>query len=214
MAQPTGVKAAGASPHVVWEGFNVPRADREVRNGHRAAVVWFTGLSGSGKSTLARAVERRLFAAGARTMLLDGDHVRHGLSGDLGFSPEDRTENLRRVGEVARLFFESGALTLCAFVSPYRENRAWLRTLFPEGRFVEVFVDVDLETARRRDPKGLYAKADRGEIEDFTGVSAPYEAPEHPELHLKTDELSEDEAAEAVVRYLVEHEIIPAALAG
>jgi bifunctional enzyme CysN/CysC len=172
------------SPDVVWQEWNIPRAERERRNGHGAAVLWFTGLSGSGKSTIARAVERELFSRGCQTMLLDGDQVRHGLSGDLGFEEVDRRENLRRIGEAARLFFESGDIVLCTFVSPFREDRARVRQLFPAGRFIEVHVAADLETCRTRDPKGLYQKALAGEIENFTGVSSPYEAPDSPELRL------------------------------
>ena len=198
------------SPNVTWEGLNVPRERREAEQGHGAAVVWFTGLSGSGKTTVARALERQLFEAGVRTMLLDGDQVRHGLNGDLGFSPADRRENVRRIGEVARLFFEAGAVTLCTFVSPYRADRDRVRALVPEGRFFEVFVDVDLETARERDPKGLYAMSDRGEVENLTGVSAPYEAPGAPELTLRTGETGVDEAVDALRRALVEAGVLPA----
>ncbi len=175
----------GISPDVVWEEWNVPREEREARNGHRAAVLWFTGLSGAGKSTIARALERQLFEQGCQTMLLDGDQVRHGLCGDLGFSAEDRRENIRRVGEVARLFFEQGAIVLCTFVSPFREDRERVRALFPEGRFFEVHVDADLETLRQRDPKGLYAKAERGEIRHHRHQRAvrspakPRDDPEH-----------------------------------
>ena len=198
------------SPNVVWEGHNVSREQREAAQGHGAAVVWFTGLSGSGKTTVAREVERRLFERGVQTMLLDGDALRHGLNGDLGFAPEDRRENVRRVGEVARLFFENGAVTLCTFVSPYRADRDRVRTLIPEGRFLEVLVDVDLETARARDPKGLYARSDAGEIENLTGVSAPYEAPENPELTLDTARQSVEEAADAVLAALAEAGLVKA----
>ena len=197
-----GIEATTQSPNVVWEAWNVPRAEREAKNGHRAAVLWFTGLSGSGKTTIARALERRLFETGHQTMLLDGDQVRHGLSGDLGFSPEDRTENIRRVGEAARLFFEQGCLTLCTFVSPYRENRDWVRALLPEGRFFEIHVDVDLETAKARDPKGLYAKAERGEIRHFTGISAPYEPPTNPELRIDTRGLDVEASVDRLMRLL------------
>ncbi len=193
---------AAVSPGVVWEGWNVPREEREARNGHGAAVLWFTGLSGAGKTTIAGRVERRLFEAGVQTMLLDGDTLRHGLNGDLGFSPADRAENIRRVGEVARLFFAQGAVVLCTFVSPYREDRARVRALLPEGRFLEVFVDAPLDELRRRDPKGLYARADSGEVANLTGVSAPYEAPEAPEVVLRTDRVSVDEAVDQVLARL------------
>jgi bifunctional enzyme CysN/CysC len=200
---------AAVSPDVVWEGCNVPREEREARNGHGAAVLWFTGLSGAGKTTIAGRVERRLFQAGVQTMLLDGDTLRHGLNGDLGFSPADRAENVRRVGEVARLFFAQGAVVLCTFVSPYREDRARVRALVPEGRFLEVFVDAPLEELRRRDPKGLYARAERGEVAGLTGVSAPYEAPDAPELVLRTDRISVDEAVDQVLSRLRAEGILP-----
>ena len=190
------------SPNVVWEGLNIEREEREAQNGHKAAVLWLTGLSGSGKTTIARAVEKRLFERGCQTMLLDGDHVRHGLSSDLGFSPEARAENIRRVGEVARLFFEQGCLVLCSFVSPYRRNRAWVRSLLPEGRFVEIHVVVSLEVVKARDPKGLYEKAMRGDIPNFTGITAPYEEPEEAELVLDTESLSEEACVETILQYL------------
>jgi bifunctional enzyme CysN/CysC len=191
------------SPNVVWEGLQIPREEREAKNDHKAAVVWLTGLSGSGKSTIAKAVEERLFERGLQTMMLDGDNVRHGLSSDLGFSPADRKENIRRVGEVARLFFEQGNVTLCSFVSPYQEDRDRARELLPEDvrdRFLEVHVDCPLEVCKERDTKGLYAKAEAGEIANFTGVSAPYEAPEDPDVVVNTDE----EDVEACVDQIVE----------
>ena len=190
------------SAGVTWEGWNIAREEREGQQGHRAAVVWLTGMSGAGKTTIARAVERRLFEAGRRTMLLDGDQLRHGLCGDLGFSPADRAENIRRAGEVARLFFEQGAIVLCAFVSPYAADRARVRGLVPAGRFVEVFVQADVETCRARDPKGLYARSADGRLDQFTGVTAPYEAPGAPELTIDTRVTSADDAAEMVIRYL------------
>jgi bifunctional enzyme CysN/CysC len=171
---------------VVWEPWNIAREEREARSGHKAAVVWLTGLSGSGKSTLSMALERALFQSGCQTMLLDGDQVRHGLSGDLGFSPTDRTENIRRVSQVARLFFEQGSIVLCSFVSPYRADRDMARTLLPDGRFFEVLVECDLDTLRERDPKGLYARAAQGGVRNLTGVQAVYEEPETPELVLDT----------------------------
>ena len=201
-------EARQVSPNVVWEGLNIPREEREAAQGHQAAVLWFTGLSGSGKTTVAREVERRLFDAGVKTMLLDGDQVRHGLNGDLGFSAGDRRENVRRIGEVARLFFESGAVTLCTFVSPYRTDRDRVRALVPEGRFFEIHVDVDVATAQTRDPKGIYAKAAAGEITNLTGVDAPYEAPETPELTLATADQSVDDAVEAVLAALAEAGVV------
>ncbi len=194
--------SAVASPNVVWEPANIPREVRETRNGHRAAVLWFTGLSGAGKSTIARALEKRLFDRNVQTVLLDGDHVRHGLCGDLGFSEADRRENLRRAGEAARLFFENGSVVLAAFVSPYLADRDRVRALFPEAGFFEIHVDADLDTCRSRDPKGLYEKALAGQIANFTGVTSPYEAPLTPELHLKTDQLSVDEAVDAILHKL------------
>jgi len=197
--------ARPVSPDVVWEDSGIPREEREARNGHRAAVLWFTGLSGSGKSTLARELERRLFERRCQTMLLDGDRLRHGLCGDLGFGAADRRENIRRAGETARLFFEQGSLVLCTFVSPYREDRDAARALLPEGRFYEVHVDCDLETCRRRDPKGLYGKVARGEILHFTGISSPYEAPETPEFLARTDERGVEEIVQEILHRL-EHD--------
>ena len=191
-----------ASPNVVWQPLNVPREEREARNGHQAAVVWFTGLSGSGKSSIGRELEKRLFTDGIQTMLLDGDHLRHGLNGDLGFSDEDREENIRRVAHVAHLFFEQGAVTICTFVSPFAKDRERARSLVPEGRFVEVFVDTPIEECRRRDPKGIYKAADEGKIRDLTGVTSPYEVPESPEIVLETQGLSVDACVESVYQAL------------
>jgi len=203
-----GGPAPATSPNVVWEDWNIPRDERETANGHRAAVLWFTGLSGAGKSTIARALERRLFDEGRRTALLDGDQLRHGLCSDLGFGLEDRAENIRRAGEVARLFFEHGAIVLCAFVSPLREDRDRIRALLPPGRFFEIFVDCPLDELRRRDPKGLYRKAERGEIRDFTGISSPYEPPSDPELVVQTGTESVDEIVSRIHRLLVRAGII------
>jgi bifunctional enzyme CysN/CysC len=193
---------AGVSTDVVWQGWNIAREAREEQNGHRAGVIWLTGLSGAGKTTIARAVERRLFERGCRTMLLDGDNLRHGLCGDLGFSPEDRAENIRRAGEVARLFFEQGCVVLCAFVSPYQKDRDRVRGLLPEGRFVEIWVRAPLETLRGRDTKGLYARAQVGAVSQFTGMTAPYEPPPAPELALDTDRLEVEEAVARVLSAL------------
>ncbi|MGB0544458.1 MAG: sulfate adenylyltransferase subunit CysN [Longimicrobiales bacterium] len=189
------------SPDVVWEPWNIELAEREQRNGHKAAVIWFTGLSGSGKSSIAREVERRLWNEGTQTMLLDGDQVRHGINGDLSFSPEDRTENIRRIGELSSLFFRQGSLVLCTFVSPFQADRERARGLLPEGRFVEVFVDTPLEECEKRDVKGLYERARRGEIAHMTGISSPYEAPDNPEIRLETvDRGLDDVVAELMVR--------------
>jgi bifunctional enzyme CysN/CysC len=166
------------SPDVVWEPWNISREEREKRNGHKAMVLWFTGISGAGKSTIARALEKKLWEEGKQTMLLDGDQVRHGLNGDLGFSSEDRSENIRRVGEVGKLFFEHGNIVLCTFVSPFRKDREAVRKLFPEGCFHEIYVTCSPETAQERDPKGLYEKAKKGEITNLTGFDGEYQKPD------------------------------------
>ncbi len=186
----------------------VTRAEREELNGHKPAVLWFTGLSGSGKSTIANLVERQLHDRGVRTVLLDGDNVRHGLNRDLGFTDEDRVENIRRVGEVAKLFVEAGVVVLTAFISPFRAERQMARELLAPGEFLEVFVDTSLDEAIKRDPKGLYAKALKGEIANFTGVSSPYEAPEEAEIHLMTDTLSPEDAAKKVIQALEARNIL------
>ena len=183
----------------------VERADHERLNGHRPAVLWFTGLSGSGKSTIANLVERELYERGVRTFLLDGDNVRHGLNRDLGFSDAERVENIRRVGEVAKLFVESGAVVLCSFISPFRAERRMVRELFAEEEFIEIFVDTPLEDCIARDPKGLYVKAQAGEIANFTGVSSPYEAPEEAEIVIQTHGQDPAEGAKVVLDYLVKH---------
>ena len=175
--------------NVVWHPHSITREDRQQRQGHRGAVVWFTGLSGSGKSTLADAVEQQLFQQGVNTFLLDGDNVRHGLCRDLGFSDADRKENIRRVGEVAKLMADAGLLVLTAFISPHRSERQMVRELLDAEQFIEVFVDTPLHVCEARDPKGLYRKARAGELTNFTGIDAVYEAPEHPELHLDGEQL-------------------------
>ncbi len=184
--------------------------DREARAGifgHRSAVLWFTGLSGSGKSTLAHAVEAALLEQGIHAYVLDGDNVRHGLNQDLGFTPEDRVENIRRISEVARLFADAGVITLTAFISPYREDREQARKLVGDG-FIEVFVDADLAVCESRDPKGLYKKARAGEINNFTGISAPYEAPESPEIQVDTGKQTLEECAETVLMYLQTQKVV------
>ncbi len=180
----------------------VGRADHERLNGHKPAVLWFTGLSGSGKSTIANLVERELYERGIRTFLLDGDNVRHGLNRDLGFSDAERVENIRRVGEVAKLFVEAGTIVLCSFISPFRAERRMVRELFAEGEFIEIFVDTPLEDCIARDPKGLYVKAQAGQIANFTGVSSPYEAPENAELVIPTHGEDPAEGARAIIEDL------------
>jgi bifunctional enzyme CysN/CysC len=196
------------SSDVVWEQAHITREMREQQNGHKAAVLWFTGLSGSGKSTVAKLLERKLFELGVRTMFLDGDNMRHGLNGDLGFSPEDRKENIRRIAEVAKLGFEHGNIVLASFISPYQVDRDFARSLLPEGRFFEIFVKCDIEVCKRRDPKGLYAKVERGEIKNFTGIDAPYEEPINPELVVETDLRSSEEIVGQILEALVKDGIL------
>jgi bifunctional enzyme CysN/CysC len=189
------------SPNVTWEPWNISREEREARNGQKAKVLWFTGISGAGKSTIAKALEKKLWDDGKQTVLLDGDQVRHGLNGDLGFSPNDRKENIRRVGHLSRLFFEHGNIVLCTFVSPYTNDRDFVKSLFPEETdFVEIHVTCDPKTAQERDPKGLYAKAQAGEITNLTGYDAEYQAPTKASLTINTDEMSVEEAVEMIVK--------------
>ena len=195
------------SRDLTWHDGLVSMADRADMLGHGAACLWFTGLSGSGKSTLARSVERSLVDLGVQAYVLDGDNVRMGLNSDLGFSPEDRAENIRRIGEVARLFVDSGAITLTAFISPYRADRDAARALLP-GRFHEVWVDPGLQVCEQRDPKGLYARARAGEIQRFTGVSAPYEAPDDAELVVDTGALNIEQSTTSVLAFLRERGLI------
>ncbi len=197
------------SSNVVWEQEGISLADREKRNGHKAAVLWFTGLSGSGKSTIAKKLEQRLFADNVRTMYLDGDNLRHGLNGDLGFSSSDRQENIRRAGEIAKLSFAHGELTLACFISPFTADRRFARQLVPNGRFIEIYVKCDLDVVKRRDTKGLYAKAVAGEIDNFTGISSPYEAPENAELVVETDIHTVDELVEQIILDLRRRGILP-----
>lgn len=196
------------STNVFWEQEGISLADRERLNGHKAAVLWFTGLSGSGKSTIAKKLEQRLFAEKIHTMFLDGDNLRHGLNGDLGFSDQDRQENIRRVGEVAKLGFAHGQVVLATFISPFAQDRQLARELIPAGRFFEIYVKCDLELCKRRDPKGLYAKALRGEIPNFTGVSSPYEEPQNPDLVVETDLHSTDEIVERIIGRLKQEGIL------
>ena len=197
--------------HVVWHPGKVTRAKRERLSGHRGFTIWFTGLSASGKSTLAVAMEEALYEHGCHAYVLDGDNVRHGLNSNLGFSPEDRTENIRRIAEVAKLFRDAGVISLTAFISPYRSDRESARKLAEaeHDAFIEVFVDCPLDVCEQRDPKGMYKKARAGIIRDFTGISAPYEPPEKPEVHLQTNQLTVGECVHTIMDYLMRHNYIP-----
>lgn len=190
------------SENLVWHPSSVTRDDRERQHGHRGRVLWFTGLSGAGKSTLAHAVDKTLHLQGKKTTVLDGDNVRHGLCADLGFSPDDRRENLRRIAEVAKLFAESGIITLAAFISPMREDRAMVKRIIGENDFMEIYVQCPLDVCEARDAKGMYRKARAGELSDFTGISAPYEAPEDARLVLQTDIQMLDKCVMQVVSWL------------
>jgi adenylyl-sulfate kinase len=192
------------SVNLVWHEHRIGKEDRARQKGQRGAVLWFTGLSGSGKSTIANAVESILYEMGRHTYLLDGDNVRMGLNSDLGFSSRDRVENIRRIGEVSKLFVDAGLIVLTAFISPFAEDREMVRRLLDDGEFVEIFVDTPLNVCEERDPKGLYKKARSGEIREFTGIDSPYEAPENPEIHLKTGSESVESSARRVVQYLKE----------
>ncbi|MBF7052351.1 sulfate adenylyltransferase subunit CysN [Halomonas sp. KAO] len=196
------------SQNIHMQHVDIDKKARAESKVQQPAVLWFTGLSGAGKSTIANLVEKKLYAAGQHTYLLDGDNVRHGLNRDLGFTDADRVENIRRVGEVARLMTDAGLIVLTAFISPFRSERQMARELVEEGEFIEVFVDTPLEVAEDRDPKGLYKKARRGELKNFTGIDSAYEAPEAPDLHLKTTEMSSDEAADAVIELLRKRQIV------
>jgi adenylylsulfate kinase len=187
--------------NIVWHDHQLNKEERSAMKEQKPCILWFTGLSGSGKSTIANAVEVKLAQLKKHTYLLDGDNVRHGLNKDLGFSDSDRVENIRRIGEVSNLFADSGIIVLSAFISPFRDDREIVRTLAQEGEFIEVFIDAPLEVCEQRDPKGLYVKARKGEISDFTGISSPYEVPEKPEIHIK-GEPSIEESADIIVNYL------------
>jgi adenylylsulfate kinase len=196
------------STNTVWHHATVTRERRNQQNGHKSVVLWFTGLSGSGKSTVCHEVEERLYQQGCRTFVMDGDNVRHGLCGDLGFSDEDRKENIRRIGEVSKLFIEAGTIVLTAFISPFREEREKVRGLMPHGDFQEIYVDCPIEVCESRDVKGLYKRARSGEVKEFTGISSPYEPPEKPELTVNTDQQMLEESVESVIQLLIERNII------
>lgn len=193
--------------NIVWHASNVTRELREAKNGHKAAVIWLTGLPSSGKSTTAHAVEQLLVAQGRQAYVLDGDNIRHGLSADLGFDTPARAEHLRRIGELAKLMYDAGMIVLCAFISPTRDSRHKVRSLLPAGAFLEVYCKCAVEVCERRDPKGYYARARAGTIADYTGISAPYEEPESPELILDTAALASKVCATAVMDMLHERGI-------
>ena len=190
--------------NIVWHHATVTRERRNQQNNHKSMVLWFTGLSGSGKSTLAHAVEEQLHRIGCRTFVLDGDKVRHGLNGDLGFSSEDRKENLRRVGEMSKLFIESGTIILTAFISPFRKERRQVRSMMPHGDFIEIYVNCPIEVCEKRDVKGLYRRARTGEVKEFTGISSPYEIPQSADLTVNTDLQTLEESVENIIDLLKE----------
>ncbi|HBI05118.1 MAG TPA: adenylyl-sulfate kinase [Paenibacillaceae bacterium] len=192
-----------SSLNLVWHPTTVEKKDRQRLNNHRSFILWFTGLSGSGKSTLANAVEKRLFEKGIRTYLLDGDNIRQGVNQGLGFTAEDRKENIRRTGEVAKLFVDAGVIVLTALISPYQEDRQMVRELVSEDEFVEVYVKCPVDECEKRDPKGLYRKAREGVIPNFTGISAPYEEPENPEIIVETNKLDFEESVDRIVSYVL-----------
>jgi len=199
----------GAATNIAWHHSTITRVDRAQQRGHRSAILWFTGLSGSGKSTLANAVNAALFERGLACYVLDGDNVRHGLCKDLGFSDADREENIRRIGEVAKLFLDAGVVVLTAFVSPFQADRQRARDLVEAGDFIEIHCAADLAVCEQRDTKGLYAKARAGEIKEFTGISSPYEAPESPELRIDTGSQSLEQSVTQVLGHLATQGVIP-----
>ena len=194
--------------NIFWHNHSVTVEDRWEIYGYKSCVIWFTGLSASGKSTLANALCKELHKIRVKNYILDGDNIRHGLSKDLGFSPEDRKENIRRIGEVAKLFVDAGLITMTAFISPFREDRHIARELLKEGEFIEVYVNCSIQECAKRDPKGIYQKAIAGEIKEFTGISSPYEEPEDPEIVLRTDRMTIEECAGNLLNYLISNEYI------
>ncbi|MEC1663220.1 adenylyl-sulfate kinase [Bacillus halotolerans] len=196
------------NPNIVWHPAVIQKSDRQSLNGHKSCALWFTGLSGSGKSVLANAVDEKLYHMGIRSYVLDGDNIRHGLNQDLGFRTEDRIENIRRIGEVAKLFVDSGQMILTAFISPFREDRDMVRALFPDGEFLEIYVKCPLQICEQRDPKGLYKKARNGDIKHFTGIDSPYEAPLSPDLIIESDQTSIADGADLIIKKLQHKGII------
>ena len=194
--------------NIVWHNTIITNEDRSALLKQKPFVLWFTGLSASGKSTLANIVEQKMFNLNYKTYLLDGDNVRHGLNKDLGFDEKSRVENIRRIGEISKLFLDSGMIILTAFISPFKSDRDLVRSLFQKGQFLEVFVDSSLETCEARDPKGMYVKARSGEIKNFTGISSPYESPKNPEIHVVNNSISLDNASDQIINYLIESKYI------
>lgn len=197
-----------ASTNITWHDSEVTKAQRQERNGHKSVVIWFTGLSGSGKSTISVALEKALFEQNITSYRLDGDNIRHGLNQNLGFSPEDRKENIRRIGEVGKLMVDAGVVTMTAFISPYEADRNTVRDILEDGEFIEVFTKCSLDECESRDPKGLYKKARSGEIKEFTGINAPYEEPSNPEIVIDTENESVEESVEKIVAYLKENQYL------
>ncbi|MEK3810145.1 adenylyl-sulfate kinase [Bacillus sp. FSL R7-0685] len=196
------------NPNIIWHPAAISKSDRQSLNGHKSCVLWFTGLSGSGKSVLANAVDEKLYRKGIQSYVLDGDNIRHGLNKDLGFQTGDRIENIRRIGEVAKLFVDSGQMILTAFISPFREDRDMVRALFPKGEFFEIYVKCPLHVCEQRDPKGLYKKARNGEIKHFTGIDSPYEAPLSPDFIIESDQTSISDGADFIINALQNRGII------
>ena len=208
MTNQSSTRKGSHAQNIVWHESSITRDARSQQRGHKSAIIWFTGLSGSGKSTLANAVNEALFQKGISVYVLDGDNIRHGLCNDLGFSNEDREENIRRIAEVAKLFLDAGIIILTAFVSPFRADRAKARELVEEGEFFEIHCSANLNICERRDTKGLYAKARSGDIKDFTGISSPYEEPESPELRIDTGTIPLEKCVQIIVDKLIEKELI------
>lgn len=194
--------------NTVWHHQHISKSQRADLKNQKPCLLWFTGLSGSGKSTIANAVDALLFKRGNHTYLLDGDNVRHGLNGDLGFSDQDRVENIRRISEVAKLFVDAGLIVSTAFISPFASDRAMATDMLSEGEFIEVFVDTPIDICEQRDPKGLYKKARAGEIKDFTGIDSDYDIPQSPQIHLKTENLSIEQCAQQIVDYLIANQLV------
>lgn len=198
----------GKNQHITWHQSTVTKMERHLMNGHKSCVLWFTGLSGSGKSTLANAVDHELFHMGYRSYVLDGDNIRHGLNQDLSFRTEDRKENIRRIGEVAKLFVDSGQIVSTAFISPFCEDREHVRKMLEAGEFIEIFLKCPIYICEDRDPKGLYRKVKKGEILEFTGISSPYEIPDHPEIVIETDKFTIEQSVSKIFSYLFDKKIL------